>query len=196
MILGHHAIFVWHLLLLAISFYIKWTHVCAQSCPTLCNLMNRSPPGSSLHGIPDKNTGVGCHLLFQGTFPTQGSNMCLLYQQMDSLPLSCHGSPRGEGPTYTVHGKIHWHSHYKEQSLKAKKTKNEESSAQDVTFLHLGLYPKNTILEKDTLTPTFMTALLTTANTQNQQNAHHPIQAQRRRGVCIQWTTTQPQRNT
>ena len=51
MILGHHAIFVWHLLLLAINFYIKWTHVCAQSCPTLCDLMNHSPPGSSLHGI-------------------------------------------------------------------------------------------------------------------------------------------------
>ena len=25
--------------------------VCAQSCPTLCGLMNGSPPGSSVHGI-------------------------------------------------------------------------------------------------------------------------------------------------
>ena len=31
-----------------------WYHnvcVCAQSCPTLCGLMNGSPPGSSVHGI-------------------------------------------------------------------------------------------------------------------------------------------------
>ena len=40
---------------------------------------------------------------------------------MDSLPLSHHRSPGGKGPTYTVHGNIHWHSHCKEQSLKARK---------------------------------------------------------------------------
>ena len=27
--------------------------------------------------FPDKNTGVGCHLLLQGIFPTQGSKVCL-----------------------------------------------------------------------------------------------------------------------
>ena len=27
---------------------------------------------------PGKNTGVGCHALFRGIFPTQGSNRCLL----------------------------------------------------------------------------------------------------------------------
>ena len=33
----------------------------------------------SVHGIsPDKNTGVGCHFLFQGIFPTQGLKPCLL----------------------------------------------------------------------------------------------------------------------
>ena len=33
------------------------------------------PPGSSVHGIfPSKNTGMGCHFLLQGIFPTQGSN--------------------------------------------------------------------------------------------------------------------------
>ena len=35
--------------------------------------------GSSVHGIsPGKNTGVGCHFLLQGIFPTQGSNPDLL----------------------------------------------------------------------------------------------------------------------
>ena len=46
-----------------------------QSCPTLCDPMNLSPPGSSVHGdSPGKNTGVGCRALFQGFFPTQESN--------------------------------------------------------------------------------------------------------------------------
>ena len=34
-----------------------------------------SLPGSSVHGdSPGKNTGVGCHALLQGIFPTQGLN--------------------------------------------------------------------------------------------------------------------------
>ena len=35
---------------------------------------------------PGKNTGVGCHSLLQGIFLTQGSNLCLLHWQADSLP--------------------------------------------------------------------------------------------------------------
>ena len=91
----------------------------AQSCPTLCESMDCSPPGSSAHkslqerilewvampssrgssqpgieprspalqvnslpaeppGKP-KNTGVGCHALLQGIFPTQESNQGLLH---------------------------------------------------------------------------------------------------------------------
>ena len=42
---------------------------------------------------PSKNTGVGCHFLLLGIFPTQVSNPCLLNLQVDSLPL-CHlGNP-------------------------------------------------------------------------------------------------------
>ena len=49
-----------------------------QSCQTLCDPMDCSLPGSSVHGdSPAKNTGVGCHALLQGIFPTQGSNPCL-----------------------------------------------------------------------------------------------------------------------
>ena len=40
-----------------------------QSCPTLCDPTDCSPPG--------KNTGVGCHFLLRGIFRTQGSNLCL-----------------------------------------------------------------------------------------------------------------------
>ena len=40
--------------------------------------MDCSLPGSSIHGdYPGKNTGVGCHTLLQGIFPTQGLNPSL-----------------------------------------------------------------------------------------------------------------------
>ena len=42
-----------------------------------------------------KNTGVGCHFLLQGIFPTQGLNphlLCLLHWQVDSLPLAPPGN--------------------------------------------------------------------------------------------------------
>ena len=42
--------------------------------------MDCSLPGSSVHGdSPGKNTGVGCHSLLQGIFPTQGLNLDLLH---------------------------------------------------------------------------------------------------------------------
>ena len=52
----------------------------AQSCLTLYDLMDYSPPASSVHGdSPGNNTGVGCHALLQGIFPTQESNRSLLH---------------------------------------------------------------------------------------------------------------------
>ena len=51
-------------------------------------------------GSPGKTTGVGCHALLQGTFPTQESNrhlLRLLHWQAGSLPLSHWGSPTGSG---------------------------------------------------------------------------------------------------
>ena len=54
----------------------------AQPCPTLCDPMDCTPPGFSAHGdSPGKNTGVGCHALLQGIFPTQGSNPGLLHRR-------------------------------------------------------------------------------------------------------------------
>ena len=57
--------------------------------------MDCSLPGSSVHGIfPGKNTGVGCHFLLQGNFPTQGLNLsllCLLHWQVGSLLLAPPG---------------------------------------------------------------------------------------------------------
>ena len=66
-----------------------------QSCPTLCDPMDYSPPGSSDHGdSPGKNTGVGCYALLQGIFPTQGSNPGLPHCKQILYGLSHQGSPR------------------------------------------------------------------------------------------------------
>ena len=45
----------------------------AKSCPSLCNTMDRSLPGSSIRGNSlGKNIGVGCHAILQGIFPIKG----------------------------------------------------------------------------------------------------------------------------
>ena len=36
-----------------------------QSCPTLCNPIDGSPPGSPVPGILQARTQVGCHFLLQ-----------------------------------------------------------------------------------------------------------------------------------
>ena len=54
--------------------------MCSESCLSLCDPMDCSPPGSSVHGILQvRNTGVDCHVLLQGIFPTQGWNQRFLY---------------------------------------------------------------------------------------------------------------------
>ena len=45
---------------------------------------------------PGKNTGVGCHALLQGIFPTQESNLCLLHCRQSLYPLSHVGSPNAD----------------------------------------------------------------------------------------------------
>ena len=62
-------------------------YLVAQPCPTLCDPMDCSPPGSSAHGdSPGETTGVGCHAFLHGIFPTQVSNPGLPHcRQIDSL---------------------------------------------------------------------------------------------------------------
>ena len=43
------------------------------SCVQVCNPMDYSPSGSSVHGdSPGKNTGVDCHAFLQGNLPNPG----------------------------------------------------------------------------------------------------------------------------
>ena len=67
----------------------------AQLCLTLCNPVDCSPPGSSVpRDSPGKDTGVGCHALLQGIFPTQGSNPGPRHCRKILYCLSHQGSPR------------------------------------------------------------------------------------------------------
>ena len=77
--------------------HIGETYVClvAQSCPTLCDHMDCSPPGSSVHGdSPGKNSGVGCYALLQGIILTQGLNTDLPHCRWILYRLSHQVSPR------------------------------------------------------------------------------------------------------
>ena len=64
-------------------------------------------------GFPSNNTGVGCHFLLQGVFPTQGLSPPLWHRQVDSLPLSHLGSPStllvvGQSPGYVQRSVTTW----------------------------------------------------------------------------------------
>ena len=75
-------------------------------CPLLPLSVGHSVMSDSLqpHGLqptrllhpwdsPGKNTGVGCHFLLQGIFPTQGLNPGLLHCRQILYQLSYQGSP-------------------------------------------------------------------------------------------------------
>ena len=48
-------------------------YLVAELCLSLCNPTDHSLPGSSVYGdSPGKNTRLGCHVLLQGIFLTQG----------------------------------------------------------------------------------------------------------------------------
>ena len=67
----------------------------ANSCPTLWDLIDCSPPGFSVCGISQAGVLEWIVISFsRGIFPTRRLNPCLLHWQ-GSLPLSHQGSPSG-----------------------------------------------------------------------------------------------------
>ena len=63
-----------------------------QSCPTLWHPMDCNPRFLCPLNSPGTKTGVGCHFLLQGIFPTQGWNPHLSHWQARSLLPSHRGS--------------------------------------------------------------------------------------------------------
>ena len=67
----------------------------AQSCLTLCDPVDCSPPNSSIHGISQARILEWvCHFLLQGIFPDPGIEPRSPSLQPDSLPSEPH--PRAE----------------------------------------------------------------------------------------------------
>ena len=105
---------------------------------TLCDLMDCSLQAPLSMGFTDKDIGVGCHALLQGTFPTKESNSHLLHflhWKADSLPLAPSGKPR---------------------------------ITSEPRIPLLGTYPEKTIIQNDTSTLMVITALFTRAKTWKQ----------------------------
>ena len=73
------------------------------------------PPASSVHGdSPGKNTGVGCHFLVQGIFPTEGSSSGLPHCRRILYHLIHQGSPAVDNviqysPPHTIYIAIVFH---------------------------------------------------------------------------------------
>ena len=64
----------------------------AQSCPTLCDPMDCSLPGSSVHGILQAIVLEWTAIPSSGVFPTQGSNPGLLHCRQTLYRLSHQGA--------------------------------------------------------------------------------------------------------
>ena len=68
-----------------------------QSCPTLCDPLDGSPPGSRPWDSPGNNTGVGCHFLPQ----------CMKMKSESEVTQSCptvHDPMGCSLPGFSIHG--------------------------------------------------------------------------------------------
>ena len=80
----------------------------AQSCPSLCNPMDCSLPGFSVHGILQARILEWVAIPFcNGSFPSQGLNPSLLHCRQIIYHLSHQGSPIGIKGTLNVMGLKH-----------------------------------------------------------------------------------------
>ena len=75
---------------------VKEKALVTQSCLILCDPMDCSPTGSSVHGILQARIREGYSLL-RGIFPTQGSNLGFLHWSQILYYLSYQGSPSSGG---------------------------------------------------------------------------------------------------
>ena len=75
--------------------FLNYVSLClvAQSCQIFSTPWTITCQAPLVHGdSPGKNSGVGCHALLQGIFPTQGSNPGLPHYRWILYHLSYQGS--------------------------------------------------------------------------------------------------------
>ena len=93
--LSSYLINISNFLLICSVFTVFKSSEVTQSCLTLCDPMDHSPPGSSVHGIFQARI-LEWVAMPSSTGSSQESNLCLLcllHWQADSLPLHHLGSP-------------------------------------------------------------------------------------------------------
>ena len=103
--------------------------------------------------FPGKSTGVGCHFLLQGIFPTQGLNPGLLHCRQTLYPLSHQGR---ESQWRVCYGESHFHHNLREtyrMSLRLEPLK-------DKSFYPLASIPHWMTLSPEKLTPKGLVTLL------------------------------------
>ena len=114
--------------------------VVTQSCPTLCDPIDCSPPGSSVHGdSPGKNTGVDGHTLLLGIFPTQGSKPRLV-----SFPWRRAWQPT---PVF-LHGESPWTEEY--GGLQSRVAKSQTQLSDEARMGRLMLSSRHPCVGSDT----------------------------------------------
>ena len=85
----------WQLLIFLLSSSLLPFSECHMCCASSLSCVRLFVTPWSVHGdSPGKNTEVGCHSLFRGIFPTQGSNPGLLHCRKILYHLSHQGSPQ------------------------------------------------------------------------------------------------------
>ena len=83
----------WHFTVLRHFLQRTFSVLAAQSCLTLCNPTDCSPPGSSVHGILQARILEWAALPFSRDLPNPGTERRSPTLQVDSLPSEHQGSP-------------------------------------------------------------------------------------------------------
>ena len=96
-------------------FISEWVKV-SHSYPTICNPIDGSPPGSSVHGILQARYWSGLPLPSAGDLPTQSSGLDLLHCRLIVYHLSHQGS-RINVYSSTVYNRRHGNNPGAQQQL-------------------------------------------------------------------------------
>ena len=84
--------------------HLRCQGVVTQSCPTLCDPMDYSLPGSSVHGIFQARVlEWGSHFLLQGDLPDPGIKPGSSAVQADALPSKPPGKPHEAPRSSQIH---------------------------------------------------------------------------------------------
>ena len=120
----------------------------AQSCPTLCEPLDCSPPGSSVRGFSRQEYWNGLPFPLPRDLPAQRLHpclLCLLLWQTDTLPLAPPGKPvckhTGNKNNYfcLLNTHIHTHTHKPISKFVNKQTNQTNKQTKKTRFENLQL---------------------------------------------------------